>query len=310
MTNFWHLLLSQNPYILYTLVFVYGMIIGSYLNVCIFRIPNGMSTFHPPSQCAHTGKRLPWYDNIPVFSYLYLRGRSRYNGEHISIQYPLVEFSTGVILTLFFHTYAETTSLGYILFSSYLLANLIVVAGIDFNTCEVPYRVTVLPIVVGIVLTLFMPELQLHRSGDTLETLFMAPALYPTPEVYSHLQEIGYPLWSDALARLLTNLSLGAGCIFLFIVLCDAVMGRQAMGMGDALVVGFICAFFGPMVGFLSFFLGAILALILWKTPLAPKGDTREDDPDDEDPVPQNAIPFCPAMCMGAFITLICLPLV
>jgi prepilin signal peptidase PulO-like enzyme (type II secretory pathway) len=306
MHDFWNLILSQNPLFLYSLVFIYGLIIGSYLNVCIFRIPNGLSTFHPPSQCAHTGKRLPWYDNIPVLSYIYLRGRSRYNNEHISIQYPLVEFFTALIITLFFHTYAASTSLGYILFGTYLIANLVVIAGIDFHTCEVPYRVTVIPVAVGLVLTFFLPELQLLRAPDAFEAQFFSSNLFLDAGTFDHLKEIGYPLWSDAIPRLLINLCIGAGAIFAFIVMCDAVLGQQAMGMGDAQVIGLICAFFGPVVGFSAFFLGAVLALILWKTPFCPKGEDRQEDK--EDPLPTKAIPFCPAMCVAAFIALLTLP--
>lgn len=77
--------------------FMFGMAIGSFLNVCAYRWPNEESVVLPPSRCPRCGVELRWYDNIPVLSWLALRGRCRSCGIGISVQYPLVEFATGLI---------------------------------------------------------------------------------------------------------------------------------------------------------------------------------------------------------------------
>ena len=75
---------------------LFGLIIGSFLNVCIYRIPNGKSIVWPASFCPKCGKSIKWYDNIPVLSYILLWGKCRNCKEPISCQYPLVELLTGV----------------------------------------------------------------------------------------------------------------------------------------------------------------------------------------------------------------------
>src|SRR5215210_1018022 len=77
-----------------------GLAVGSFLNVCIYRLPRGESLAYPPSRCPRCGKRLSWYDNLPVVSWLVLRGRCRRCHEPISIQYPIVELVTAVMLVL------------------------------------------------------------------------------------------------------------------------------------------------------------------------------------------------------------------
>src|SRR5262245_14594817 len=76
-------------------IFVFGAIVGSFLNVCIHRLPLGESVVFPPTHCAHCQEPIPPYDNIPIFSYLVLRGRCRRCGVGISPRYPLVEALTG-----------------------------------------------------------------------------------------------------------------------------------------------------------------------------------------------------------------------
>ena len=74
-----------------------GLIVGSFLNVCIYRLPRGLSVVRPPSACPGCATRIRWYDNVPVFSFLLLRGRCRACGRSISLQYPLVELATGLL---------------------------------------------------------------------------------------------------------------------------------------------------------------------------------------------------------------------
>lgn len=78
------------------IVFIFGSVIGSFLNVCIYRIPRKESIVVGPSHCVKCGNRIKWYDLIPILSYLILIGRCRYCKEKISLQYPTIEFINGV----------------------------------------------------------------------------------------------------------------------------------------------------------------------------------------------------------------------
>src|SRR6476659_5697267 len=81
-----------------------GLVVGSFLNVCIYRLPRGESLAHPPSRCPRCGKPLAWYDNVPVLGWLVRRGRCRQCHEPISIQYPIVEMITALAAVLVVYT--------------------------------------------------------------------------------------------------------------------------------------------------------------------------------------------------------------
>lgn len=126
--------------ILYALVFIYGIIIGSFLNVCIYRIPLKESVVTTRSHCMKCGYQLKWYDLVPVFSYLFLRGRCRKCGDRISPQYPLIELLNGILWVLtFVCTGINITSLIY----SLVISALIVLSVIDFRTFEIPVSINI-----------------------------------------------------------------------------------------------------------------------------------------------------------------------
>jgi len=112
-----------------------GFAIGSFLNVCIFRIPKKLSVVSPPSKCLACDNRLSVLENIPIISYLFLKGKCRNCGTHISIIYPIVEFITGV-LTIFTFYYFGLNYIGllYVLF----IYVLIIIAFIDINEFIIP----------------------------------------------------------------------------------------------------------------------------------------------------------------------------
>ena len=83
-------------------IFIMGAVIGSFLNVCIYRMPKNESIVMPPSHCPNCAKPIPWYDNIPIISYLVLAGKCRSCKTRISFRYPLVEALTALALTAFF----------------------------------------------------------------------------------------------------------------------------------------------------------------------------------------------------------------
>ena len=90
------------------IILVLGLVIGSFLNVCIFRIPLKQSISFPASHCFKCHHKLGILDLFPLFSFIFLKGRCRYCGENISIQYPLVEFINGIIYLLLFAKFATS----------------------------------------------------------------------------------------------------------------------------------------------------------------------------------------------------------
>lgn len=122
------------PYVL-GVIFLYGIVIGSFLNVCIYRIPLGMSVARERSHCMHCGHQLRWYDLIPVLSFLIGKGRCRYCGTRISLQYPVVELCNGILYVVIFVVNGYRWESGiYCLLASALM----VLSVIDERTYEIP----------------------------------------------------------------------------------------------------------------------------------------------------------------------------
>lgn len=118
-----------------TIIFLYGIIIGSFLNVCICRIPKKENIVTTRSHCMSCGYQLKWYDLIPLFSWLALRGRCRKCGERISVQYPVIEALNGVLYLLVFWRYG--VSLEALLYCL-MVSALVVISVIDWRTFEIP----------------------------------------------------------------------------------------------------------------------------------------------------------------------------
>jgi len=116
-------------------VFIFGTLIGSFLNVVIYRIPNGESIVFPSSKCQSCQTSLKWYHNIPIFSWLFLRGKCGFCGVGISKQYPIVELLTGIIFALL---YAKLGLVWYLPFVGASFAALLVLVMIDFKYMAVP----------------------------------------------------------------------------------------------------------------------------------------------------------------------------
>ncbi len=133
---------------LYIVVFLYGIIIGSFLNVLIYRIPKKENIAVVRSHCMKCNYQLKWYDLVPLFSWLFLRGRCRKCGEKISIQYPIIEALNGIVYLLVFHRYGlSIDSLLYCLLFSALIA----LSVIDFRTYEIPVGFNYFILILGLV---------------------------------------------------------------------------------------------------------------------------------------------------------------
>ena len=134
--------------ILSIIIFHYGIVIGSFLNVLIYRLPKHENIATKRSHCMECGYQLKWYDLIPLFSYLFLRGRCRKCGARISIQYPIIEAANGILYVLIFLRYGLTIeTLLYCLLFSALLA----LSVIDFRTFEIPVGFNIFILILGLV---------------------------------------------------------------------------------------------------------------------------------------------------------------
>ena len=134
--------------IFYIIIFLYGIVIGSFLNVCIYRLPKKENIAKVRSHCMNCGYQLKWYDLVPLFSYLFLRGRCRNCKEKISIQYPIIEALNGVLYCIIFAEYGFSieTLLYALLFSA-----LITLSVIDFRTYEIPLGINLFILALGLV---------------------------------------------------------------------------------------------------------------------------------------------------------------
>ncbi|MCT8976311.1 prepilin peptidase [Clostridium sp. CX1] len=204
-------------------IMIFGFIIGSFLNVCIYRIPKGQSIAYPPSHCTNCDREIKWYDLVPIFSYIFLlKGKCRHCGEKISIRYPVIEFITGVLYLVIYIKYGLTlTTLKYIAF----ITILIVVGIIDLDTTDVYFSTTI----VGVVLAL------------------------------SFIAASGY-LYSDFKQYIYGGL-LGGGVIALIIVLTKGMgWGDAEICLYSGLFLGLKLTI---VMLFFSFIFGSVISLIL-----------------------------------------------
>ena len=135
----------------YILVIILGLVIGSFLNVCIYRIPREESISYPPSHCGNCGHNLHPVDLIPIISYVFLKGKCRYCKEKISIRYPMIE---GLNCILYLVIYMKYGFMIYTVEFCILISLLIVISMIDYNTQEVYTSTTVFGAIVGVIFIL------------------------------------------------------------------------------------------------------------------------------------------------------------
>jgi leader peptidase (prepilin peptidase) / N-methyltransferase len=218
-----------------------GLIIGSFLNVCIYRMPIGESVIRPRSHCTNCGKTIPWYDNIPVVSFILLSCKCRFCRKKISYRYVLVELITALIFILIVYRFGvNPVSLIYMLLS----CGLIVATFIDLQYQIIPDEITYGGMVLGIILSFLFP--QLHGSADRLR----------------------------ALAACFAGLITGGGLIYAIALLGTMAFKKKlkeigeesAMGGGDIKYLAMIGAFLGLkgviFVFFLAPFFGSVIGII------------------------------------------------
>lgn len=140
---------------LYVMIFALGLVIGSFLNVCIYRIPRGESVMYPPSHCPSCGAKLKAVDLVPILSYILLRGRCRYCRAPITTRYPMIELLTGIIyLWTFSHFDFSIIAVKFII----LFSGLIIVFFVDCDWQVIPDKVLITLMTAGIILSIFLRE--------------------------------------------------------------------------------------------------------------------------------------------------------
>lgn len=209
------------------IIFIFGLIIGSFLNVCIYRIPRDESIVAPPSHCPDCGTRLKPFDLIPLLSYLINRGKCRYCGLKISPRYFLVELLTGIVSVALVVKYGLTVDFVAFLFLTYIL---IVVFFIDLDHQIIPNELVIVGLIAGAILFVY--------------NLFLPFQIYSDNSWWNPL--LGLVVGSGFL--------LGVSLIGLAIY-----KGDDVMGMGDVKIFAPIGLFLGWRMTLLALFMSVVL---------------------------------------------------
>jgi len=228
----------------YFFVVLFGLIFGSFLNVCIARLPLGLSVVRPRSKCPNCGHLIRWYDNIPVLSYLILRGRCRDCKEPISLIYPVVEIVTAAALLAAFVVDGWGTEF---IRNAVLIMLLIVLIFTDLNERRVPHAVTVPGIVLGLGFSWLVPVDPRPLAGLLLRmNVTMSPALT------SFTGAFGGAL-------------VGGGLFYLVGQAFYYFGGRrkQYLGFGDVMLMLMVGTFLGIPLTLLTVLLGSLLGTVV-----------------------------------------------
>ena len=145
----------------YGIVFIIGLVLGSFYNVLIYRLPRNISVVFPSSQCPSCGHRIRWYENIPLLSYILLRGKCSNCGERISLQYPLVELGSGLlaVFSLYRWGISPDGAVMYLFFSA-----LMVISLIDLRFFIIPDVITIPGTALGLFSSPFREEITITAS--------------------------------------------------------------------------------------------------------------------------------------------------
>jgi len=210
---------------------VFGLVIGCFLNVCIYRIPTNHSIINPPSHCTSCGTRLRPLDLVPVFSYVFLRGKCRYCGERVSARYPIVECLTAAVFVLLYFRFSLTIEF---LAATFFACILICVAFIDFDFKIIPNGLVIAGLVVGVALCVY--------------NLFYPVSMY------------GDRVWYNPLLGIIC----GSGVLFLISIVGSLVYKTEdAMGMGDVKLFVVVGLFLGWRLTIIAFMVAVIFAAII-----------------------------------------------
>ncbi|HEY1469510.1 MAG TPA: prepilin peptidase [Candidatus Acidoferrum sp.] len=226
--------------------FLFGICIGSFLNVCISRIPEGVSIVSPGSRCPQCLKPIKPYDNVPILGWLWLRGKCRNCRLPISPMYPIIEFLTGAMFVLTYYTYDVTLATFKFLILGCLLIILIVT---DLRVRMLPDAINWPGLGVGLAFSVKVPP-----SDGIAAALFQRSDLLQPPTAVLGL--------IDALL----GAALGSLLLWSAAYLYKLVRKREGMGMGDVKMMAMVGAFLGVRGAFLTILLGTLLGSIVGLT--------------------------------------------
>lgn len=211
-------------------VFFYGLLIGSFLNVVIYRLPRDKSVVRPRSSCIKCGHQIKWYENIPVFSYIFLKGKCSNCKTSISIKYPLIELLIGCFAVLLFPHYLTIESL-----AQYLC--------LFFIAC--------------IFVALFFIDIEFHLLPDKLNLYLLVVVL-------------SYALMTQDYIDIALGFLIGFGGTYFITYLFYKIKGQIGLGGGDIKLFGILGLLLGPQgivqLIFYSAFLGSIVGITLIAT--------------------------------------------
>jgi len=226
-------------------IFIIGLMLGSFFNVCIYRIPRGESIVYPPSHCTNCGKKLKYIDLVPVLSYIFLKGRCRYCNEKISIRYAAVELFTAILFLSIYLKYGFTIeSIKYIILSSFL----IIIGMIDYYTMDVYSIITYTGIIVGIIFILieYLTKSQIYTYlyGGILAGLVIALIIILTKGMGWGDFEICimsglYLGFSKSIVMLMVSFILG-GIIGILLIISKKKTKKDYIPFGPYIVLGSI----------------------------------------------------------------------
>ena len=217
------------PLVEWVLLILFGSMVGSFLNVCIVRLPREQSIVFPGSRCTACYHPIAWFDNIPVLSFLLLRGRCRYCRRPIRWRYPAVEFLTALSAVAVAGRFGlSAAALVYFAF----VCALIVVSFVDIEFQIIPDEISLGGAVVGVLLCAALPSLQ----GTPSRWLAMG--------------------WS------VIGVLVGGGVLYLTGLLGDFIFRKESMGGGDIKLLAMAGSFLGWKLVLVTFFIAPIVALI------------------------------------------------
>jgi len=226
----------------YVFVFAFGISLGSFLNVVIYRLPKNLSLVRPGSSCPACQARIRWYDNIPLVSYLLLRGRCRQCSASISPRYFTVELIAGLLCVAIYHHYGLTPRMPFLIYFS---LSLVALTYIDLDEMIIPDKITYPAIVIGLLASILAPSMTL--TGPRLGLTLM------------HLGLDSLRLVS--LAGSVLGLFVGGGIVWLIYNLYYLVRKEEGIGGGDFTLLSMIGAFLGYRAVLISLFFGSMIAL-------------------------------------------------
>jgi leader peptidase (prepilin peptidase)/N-methyltransferase len=264
----------EREVLLYLFSFILGSVIGSFLNVCIYRLPREESIVYPPSRCTSCGSGIRFHHNIPVVGYVILKGRCADCDQRIPFRYPLVELISGIALAGAYWKFGLSAEL---LFFSVLIFSLIVITFIDLEHMIIPNVITIPGTIIGLIFNALITDWEM--SGHLLGTFS-----FSLENFLGVLNEVPF---LDSVFGLIV----GGGLLFLIAFLYVTIRKTEGMGMGDVKLLAMIGAFLGwkgvVFVMLVSSLLGTLtgLSIILYK-----KGNLRY------------ALPFGPFLSLAAVI--------